>query len=196
MKTNFNTNVSTLRIRNQLEEMQLIQHNVGLRAATLSAPVLRSLLNYLPPRERKEASLSVYIQTECSVSLYLSMRGLKSFKKDKRLLRALEYVTSPEHGPWDSERCADYAYGGVPNRDFAFVRKVEVPLPASLRSPGAKHHRWLCEHGHMARDQRTLTCTLTLTISAYAEADTATCIVKQVEEPHTYVVRRTEIVCA
>lgn len=191
MKTNTN-----LRIRHQLTELQLVQHHVGLRAATLSAPALRSLLNYLPPRERKEAGISVYIQTEFSVSLYVSMRGLKSFKKDKRLNSALEYVTRSEHGPWDSERCADYAYGGVPNRDFTFIRKVEVPLPASLRSPGAKHHRWLCEHGHMARDQRSLTCTLTLTISAYAEADSPTCIVKQIEEPHTYVVRRAEIVCA
>jgi hypothetical protein len=161
-------------------------HRAALRVRILEAPAVQAVLQLFPRNTRKDVRVNCSDYSN-SVSFSLYMRDLDSLKA-KPLLRVLEtFATDPA---WTSSS-SDYTYD-TPNRDYRFVKKLAIPMPAT---PAA---RWLEKHAYFWHDDKTtLPVEISVFISAYVKQDSDSCRIEVVERIEKVVIEEVKrIVCA
>lgn len=171
--------------RNALAQAKLTveaeARRVLLRTALVKHPEVQEALRLLPASIKP--SLHIHQHTYSNeISLYVTLRELKSFK-DKRLLNLLAKFD----GDWEA-KTNDYTYSGTPNRDFNFSQRR-----AWLHPTGDRNVTWLRKHGLDV----PYSFTLEVLISAYVKSDSPLCRVEVVGfEEKVVKTEIKKIVCA
>lgn len=161
-------------------------HRSALRVRLLDEPSVRAMLALFPRNLRKDVYVSC-ADFSNTVTFAIWLRDLDSLK-DKKLTRVLEpFATDPS---WTSTS-NDFTHD-VPNRDYHFHKKTDIPMPVNA------HSRWLDKHGYFWHDDKnTLPVDIRVSVYAYVKADSDSCRIEVVDRVEKVVIEEVKrIVCA
>lgn len=160
-------------------------HRAALRVRLLDQPSVRAMLALFPRNLRKDVFVSC-ADFSNTVTFSIWLRNLDSLK-DKKLMRVLEpFATDPS---WTSTS-SDFTHD-VPNRDYHFHKKTNIPMPSN------EHSRWLDKHGYFWHDNTMLPVDIRVSVYAYVKADSDACRIEVVDRVEKVVIEEVKrIVCA